>query len=98
MFFFLSLCHASRLKLNLSLLLIDVDHFKRFNDNYGHFIGDACLVHIAGIINQVAKRETDLAARFGGEEIVLLILGNEENEAQKIAEELRKKIAASPYC
>tara|TARA_R110000868_G_scaffold80685_6_gene229038 strand:- start:3759 stop:3953 length:195 start_codon:yes stop_codon:yes gene_type:complete len=53
---------------------IDVDHFKVFNDNYGHLLGDACLVHIAEIINQVGKRETDLAARFGGEEFVLLIL------------------------
>jgi diguanylate cyclase (GGDEF)-like protein len=89
--------YASRLKLRLSLLLIDVDHFKVFNDNYGHLLGDACLVHIAEIINQVAKRETDLAARFGGEEFVLLILENESNEAAKIAEVLRKKIESSPF-
>jgi diguanylate cyclase (GGDEF)-like protein len=88
---------ASRLKLQLSLLLIDVDHFKRFNDSYGHLLGDACLVHIADIINQVGKRETDLAARFGGEEFVLLILNKEGDEATKIAEELRQKIAVSPF-
>ena len=89
--------YASRLKLRLSLLLIDVDHFKAFNDNYGHLLGDACLVHIATIINQVGKRETDLAARFGGEEFVLLILENEGNEAAKVAEVLRQKIENSPF-
>lgn len=89
--------YASRLKLRLSLLLIDVDHFKSINDNHGHLLGDACLVHIAKIINQVGKRETDLAARFGGEEFVLLILENEGDDAAKIAEVLRHKIENSPF-
>jgi diguanylate cyclase (GGDEF)-like protein len=89
--------YASRLKLRLSLLLVDVDYFKAFNDNYGHLLGDACLVHIAKIINQVGKRETDLAARFGGEEFVLLILENEGKEATEIAEVLRQKIENSPF-
>lgn len=92
--------YASRLKLKLSLILIDVDHFKAFNDNYGHLLGDACLVHIAEIIHQVGKRETDLAARFGGEEFVLLLLeneGNDGNEAATIAEVLRQKIENSPF-
>lgn len=89
--------YASRLKCKLSLLLIDVDRFKAFNDNYGHLIGDACLVHIAKIINSVGKRETDLAARFGGEEFVLLILEKAGDEATKIAQELCQKIEASPF-
>jgi diguanylate cyclase (GGDEF)-like protein len=89
--------YASRLNLQLSLLLVDVDHFKAFNDNYGHLFGDACLVHIAKIINQVGKRETDLAARFGGEEFVLLILENKYKEAAKVAEVLRQKIESSPF-
>lgn len=89
--------YASRLKLRLSLLLIDVDHFKAINDNYGHLLGDACLVHIATIINQVGKRETDLVARFGGEEFVLLILENEGDDAAKIAEVLRHRIENSPF-
>ncbi|WP_322786673.1 GGDEF domain-containing protein [Paraglaciecola psychrophila] len=93
--------YANRLKLRLSLLIVDVDHFKAFNDNYGHLLGDACLVHVAKIINQVGKRETDIAARFGGEEFVLLILENEnenENEkAIKVAEILRRKIERSPF-
>jgi diguanylate cyclase (GGDEF)-like protein len=85
------------LKLRLSLLLVDVDHFKAFNDNYGHLLGDACLAHIAKIINQVGKRDTDLAARFGGEEFVLLILENEGKETAKIAEVLRQRIETSPF-
>jgi diguanylate cyclase (GGDEF)-like protein len=89
--------YASRLKLRLSLLLVDVDHFKAFNDNYGHLLGDACLVHVAKIINQIGKSETDLAARFGGEEFVLLILENKGKEAAKIAEVLRQKIETSPF-
>tara|TARA_R110000751_G_scaffold49002_1_gene109306 strand:- start:29287 stop:30357 length:1071 start_codon:yes stop_codon:yes gene_type:complete len=89
--------YASRLKLRLSLMLIDVDHFKAFNDNYGHLLGDACLVHIAEIIKQVGKRGTDLAARFGGEEFVLLIIEREGKETSRIAEELRQKIADSPF-
>jgi diguanylate cyclase (GGDEF)-like protein len=89
--------YASRLKLRLSLLIIDVDHFKAFNDNYGHLLGDACLVHIATIINQVGKRETDLAARFGGEEFVLLILENESEKAVRVAEILRRKIESSTF-
>jgi diguanylate cyclase (GGDEF)-like protein len=91
--------YASRLKLRLSLLLVDVDHFKAFNDNYGHLLGDACLVHVAKIINQVGKRETDIAARFGGEEFVLLILENESEseKAAKVAEILRQKIESSPF-
>jgi diguanylate cyclase (GGDEF)-like protein len=74
-----------------------VDYFKAFNDNYGHLLGDVCLVHIAEIINQVGKRETDLAARFGGEEFVLLIPENEGNEAATVAEVLRQKIENSPF-
>jgi diguanylate cyclase (GGDEF)-like protein len=54
-------------------------------------------VHIATIINQVGKRETDLAARFGGEEFVLLILENEKEKAAEIAEVLRQKIEICPF-
>ncbi|MGS2721265.1 GGDEF domain-containing protein [Paraglaciecola aestuariivivens] len=89
--------YASRLNLKLSLLLVDVDHFKTFNDNYGHLLGDACLVHVADIINQTSKRKTDLAARFGGEEFVLLLVEKEPQDAVDIAEQLRKSIEAQPF-
>jgi diguanylate cyclase (GGDEF)-like protein len=89
--------YAKRLNIKISLLLVDVDHFKAFNDNHGHLLGDACLVHIASTIDQVAKRKTDLAARFGGEEFAVLILEKEGENAALIAELLRQKIAESSF-
>lgn len=57
----------------LSLLLIDVDHFKRYNDRYGHQIGDVCLVRVAQALRSCCRRPADLAARYGGEEFMLLL-------------------------
>lgn len=57
----------------LSLLYVDIDHFKGYNDHYGHPAGDACLVAIADILRQVVGREGDVAVRLGGEEFVLLL-------------------------
>lgn len=89
--------YAKRLKLKLSLLLIDVDYFKAFNDNHGHLLGDACLVHIAQVMSQVGKRKTDLVARFGGEEFVVLVLEKEGEVAPKLAELICQKIAVTPF-
>lgn len=57
----------------LSLLLVDVDHFKRFNDRYGHPVGDACLREVAQALQQATLRPADCVARFGGEEFALLL-------------------------
>ncbi|MEM9388585.1 MAG: GGDEF domain-containing protein [Pseudomonadota bacterium] len=57
----------------LALLLIDVDHFKAYNDRYGHHQGDRCLVHVADVLRAMVGREGDLAARYGGEEFALII-------------------------
>lgn len=81
----------------LSFLLIDIDHFKAINDTHGHLFGDKCLVHIAATISAAAKRKTDLIARFGGEEFVILLPNTTEDAAFEIAEQVRQLIAAQPF-
>jgi diguanylate cyclase (GGDEF)-like protein/PAS domain S-box-containing protein len=73
----------------LSLLMIDVDHFKRFNDQYGHQAGDACLRSLAEILANEARRPTDLAARYGGEEFALLLPGTDAEGCARIGERVR---------
>jgi len=64
---------ARREKRPLTVLMCDIDHFKRYNDRLGHLEGDECLQHIASIINQACKRPLDFCARFGGEEFVIVL-------------------------
>ena len=73
----------------LSLLLIDVDHFKKFNDQYGHQAGDACLRSIAQAFVREARRPADLAARYGGEEFVLLLPNTDAEDCERIGERVR---------
>ena len=82
---------ASRYKEPLSLILLDIDHFKKVNDTYGHPAGDAVLKRIAELISRTV-REIDFPARYGGEEFALIILKSNSKEAKKIAERLRKKV------
>lgn len=79
-----------------ALLSIDVDHFKRVNDELGHAGGDAALVHIAEVIRGVA-RATDRPARMGGEEFVLLLPGTGADGARHAAERLRQALQARPF-
>jgi len=76
-----------------SLLLIDVDNFKFVNDTYGHLFGDQCLISIAKTIQDTVQRKTDIAARFGGEEFIVLLSDTSTKEALFIAEAMREKIA-----
>lgn len=65
--------HAARTGEAIGLAMIDVDHFKQYNDGYGHGAGDDALCQVAGILQGVARRPYDMAARYGGEEFVLLL-------------------------
>jgi diguanylate cyclase (GGDEF)-like protein len=86
---------ASRDGTALSLLLIDVDQFKAYNDVYGHQAGDECLRAIAQILSDNVNRPGDLVARYGGEEIVVLLSDTGEAGAASVAENLRRKIQAA---
>lgn len=79
-------------KLPLSLLMIDADHFKTFNDLFGHQEGDQVLVRIAKSIAQSSRRPADCAARYGGEEFALLLPDTELDDAMRIAEEIRTRV------
>jgi diguanylate cyclase (GGDEF)-like protein/PAS domain S-box-containing protein len=76
----------------LSLLLIDVDHFKKFNDQYGHQAGDGCLRSIAQAFAEEARRPADLAARYGGEEFVLLLPNTDAVDCEQIGERVRRAV------
>ncbi len=78
----------------ISLVFIDIDHFKLFNDHYGHASGDECLVQVSKVLADALKRPGDLAARFGGEEFVLLLPNTEDSGARRVAERLLKKVDA----
>ena len=84
--------HSRRHELPIAIVLIDVDHFKQFNDRYGHPMGDACLRRIAALLKRHARRGMDLAARYGGEEFALIVPGARLDMARLIAEDLRQGV------
>ncbi len=79
----------------ISLLLLDIDYFKKYNDSYGHLAGDDCIKIVATIIQQHCMRVTDVAARYGGEEFAVILPDTQENAAWNIAESIRKGIESS---
>jgi diguanylate cyclase (GGDEF)-like protein len=83
---------AAKFSRPVGLLMIDVDHFKLFNDRYGHLEGDVCLRRVAELLNEAASGTDDLPARYGGEEFALLLPGVDIGEAQAIAERLRQAV------
>lgn len=83
---------SKRLLIPLSLLMIDIDHFKNFNDTYGHLKGDEILRVVASTIENMVKRPRDLVARWGGEEFVVILSDTNIEGAMIIAERIRKGI------
>ncbi len=85
---------AARERQPLSLLMIDVDHFKQFNDRYGHPDGDRVLMAIGGAIGGAVRRPGDVAARYGGEEFAVLLPNTGTDGATRVAETIRRQVAA----
>jgi len=81
---------------NFALVLFDIDNFKKLNDTYGHKTGDRVLKTLSSLILE-RIRDIDLAARWGGEEIILGLIGAHENDAYSIADDIRKKIAEKKF-
>ena len=85
---------ASRLKHNFAVLMIDIDHFKRYNDTYGHLAGDDLLVKIASLFRQ-SIRDMDLAARYGGEEFLIILPEHGAEAAMGVAERIRTGVGTA---
>ncbi|HEY3276488.1 MAG TPA: diguanylate cyclase [Syntrophorhabdaceae bacterium] len=80
----------------LSLAMIDVDHFKLYNDTYGHLAGDACLKTVAEKVRTVLRRSTDLVARYGGEEVVVVMPDTPLEGAMNIARDIQSRFIDEP--
>ena len=92
----ISLANRSRNSSDMTLVMIDIDHFKTINDKYGHQAGDEVLRQVALSISEHFKRKSDIVARFGGEEFVAILLGWSEMEARSYIEALRQRIELLP--
>ncbi|ACV27689.1 sensor domain-containing diguanylate cyclase [Kangiella koreensis] len=83
---------ACRNRTALTFAMLDIDHFKRVNDTWGHVVGDECIVMVAKELKKVFLRETDFYARYGGEEFVVLLTGGNTDKHCRMLEQLRKDI------
>ena len=80
----------------LSLIMCDIDHFKRVNDMFGHHVGDEIIRALAGVI-EASVRETDTVARYGGEEFAIILPGTKQQGAKETAERIRLKFGAKQF-
>ncbi|NLY26939.1 MAG: diguanylate cyclase [Alcaligenaceae bacterium] len=78
----------------LALIMLDIDHFKAYNDNYGHQAGDACIQALAGVLSRSLRRAGELVARYGGEEFVFILPGSDPDAASREAERIRQAVEA----
>ncbi|PTN37899.1 diguanylate cyclase [Desulfonatronum sp. SC1] len=84
---------AARSGRDISVIMLDIDHFKAYNDNYGHGAGDDCLQRVAKALRSAVYRPSDLIARYGGEEFVALLPETDSHGAARLAETLRLTVA-----
>ncbi|MBN2876495.1 MAG: diguanylate cyclase, partial [Bacilli bacterium] len=77
----------------ISLMMLDIDHFKEYNDHYGHLQGDEIIILIAKLIAKHAKRSSDLAVRFGGDEFIVVLSNTAQDVANRIALDIQKEIS-----
>jgi diguanylate cyclase (GGDEF)-like protein/PAS domain S-box-containing protein len=86
--------HSERLMEPISMLFLDVDHFKAYNDDNGHQAGDTCLQRVAEAIQRSVRRPSDMAARYGGEEFAVILPNTDEEGAWGVAEKIRQAVEA----
>jgi diguanylate cyclase (GGDEF)-like protein len=83
---------CKRHKLPISVIMLDVDYFKQFNDQYGHLEGDSCIIRVAEVMKTHAKRASEIVARFGGDEFLILLPHVDSKRVAEIAEQVRKSV------
>ena len=87
---------SQRSGLALSLLMLDVDHFKQFNDTFGHPAGDEVLRQLARVLADV-RRDGDVIARYGGEEFAVILIDTTKSTATEVAEQIRERVFANDF-
>lgn len=86
------LSRSTRTESDISLIMLDIDYFKKYNDTYGHIAGDKCIQMIASTLKNSLEREPDIAARYGGEEFIVILPDTGENGVRLLGERIRKDI------
>nr|WP_255551909.1 GGDEF domain-containing protein [Erythrobacter crassostrea] len=77
-----------------ALIMVDIDHFKHFNDTHGHLAGDTCLTMVANALQEIMEQTGGFVARYGGEEFIAALRETSTDQASEVAEEIRKKVAS----